>query len=75
MPFRARAQVKISHVKPRFIEGHYCIVENKHYIILDDAELVDIVSSIKQAISGFVEVLPKTVRLVMVQKYKILNRK
>lgn len=45
----------------RWAYGYYCQVQDKHYIILDDAELCMIECSVDFGISGFVEVDPETV--------------
>lgn len=52
-----RGTVKINTPKKRWAYGNYCKVQGKHYIILDDAELVPFgVFSRDQYITGFVEV-------------------
>jgi len=45
----------------RWAYGYYCEVEGKHYIILNDAEMLPLNGSGHKAIYGFVEVLPETV--------------
>jgi len=50
----------------RWAYGHYCKVEGKHYIILDDAELFpsnfdDPIYLNGEVIYGFIRVFPKTV--------------
>ena len=45
----------------RWTYGHYCKVEGKHYIILDDAELFPSNFDDGKMIYGFIRVFPKTV--------------
>jgi len=45
----------------REVKGYYCQVEDKHYIILDDAEYCPL-AGYGEFIKGFVEVDPETVR-------------
>ncbi len=42
-----------------WVEGHHCIIEGKHYIIPDDAEIVE--ERMNPTIQGFVEVIPSSV--------------
>ena len=57
-----RAQVAgLKDIKPRRAYGGHCVVEGKHYIILDDAELTGLAFEDENQIVGFVEVIPKTV--------------
>ena len=60
---RYRGIVKgVDTPKKRWAYGWYCEVEGKHYIILDDAELVPKgIRAEYRIIEGFIEVDPKTV--------------
>ena len=48
----------------REVKGWYCPVEDKHYVIFDDAELRPLEASVDMGIDGFLEVDPETVELI-----------
>jgi len=45
----------------RWAYGWYCKVENKHFIVPDDAEVALFAAINEECITGFVEVIPETV--------------
>lgn len=44
----------------RRVEGYYCVVEGKHFIVPDDAELTG-PGNYKKGITGFIGVIPESV--------------
>jgi len=64
------------------VKGYYCKVEGKHYIILDDAEILigaEASPLCKDCITGFVEVDPETVKIVkngtVAESHELLGEK
>lgn len=45
-------------LKNRWAKGYYCKIEGKHYIVLDDAEIV--YKRREKVIRGLVEIQPET---------------
>jgi len=50
---QCRAKLKTAN---RWTNGYYCQVEGKHFLILDDAELIDSDLANNLVIDGFVEI-------------------
>ncbi len=54
---QCRARLKTAN---RWTNGYYCKVEGRHFLILDDAELIDSDLANNLVIDGFVEIEPET---------------
>lgn len=58
---RHKAKLKINE---RTTDGYYCAIEGKHYLILDDAEVIGPDPALDLVITGFVEIDPDTLQPV-----------